>query len=170
MFCCSSPACHFFLHSSLALSQTLRFASQALITAQLSYSNILFSDSHDFSDPLLLTILPHATKLSLSHYSFHLSIDNSLAIMSKSKLLCLICKSITSPHPIYSIFFPTKSKTHPPNQSGCHKLQKQRYTCLYNYYCFTSHDLLIAQVTRSKILHIIQRPAQSQLIKLFSLL
>lgn len=119
MFYCSSPACHFFLHILwLYLKLSILPAKPWLL---LSWAILtLFSDSHDFNDPLLLTILPHASKLSLSHYSFHLSIDNSLVNISKSKLLCLIYKSITSPHPIYSIFFPTESKTHSLNQLGCY--------------------------------------------------
>lgn len=39
-------------------------------------------------------------------------IDNSSLIISKSKLLCLTSKaSIISPHPLYSILFPTKDNS-----------------------------------------------------------
>lgn len=95
-------------------------ASPALIIAQLSCCNSLLSDLPDFNSPLLPMILAPALRLFIT-LIFHSSLDNSLLIISKPKLLCLTCKgSIISPHPIESIFFPRKTNTQPLNQSGCH--------------------------------------------------
>lgn len=126
LLCCFSPRATSF--TAPWLCPRLCFTSQALITAPLSCCNSLFSaPPHDLSDPLLTTIQPSATKLFLTYYSFHLSIDNSLLIILKSKLLCLTCKVfIISPHPIYSIFYPTMCNTHPLNQLGCYLNRRGR--------------------------------------------